>query len=43
MNGQELITALHDGTRVYGALIASPTPKWPVTLGAARKYLHILG
>ena len=35
MNGQEMITALHAGTRVYGTLVASPAPKWPAALAKA--------
>ena len=29
MNGKELVKALHDGTRVYGTCVVSPSPMWP--------------
>jgi 2-keto-3-deoxy-L-rhamnonate aldolase RhmA len=32
MNGQQLREALHAGTRVYGAAILSPSPRWPVAI-----------
>lgn len=34
MNGKELRTALHDGTRVYGTLITTPSPHWPKAVQA---------
>lgn len=32
MNSKQLQTALHNGTRVYGTCVVSPSPKWPVMI-----------
>lgn len=34
MNGRELNKALHEGQRVYGTLIVSPSPHWPLAVAS---------
>ncbi len=35
MNGSELIRAMHSGQRVYGTMIVSPAPEWPMAVKQA--------
>jgi len=42
MNGKELRIALHEGTRVYGTLITTPSPHWPKAVqGAGLDFVFI--